>query len=204
MQAGAFINATLSHVRIFRKFLSTPSEDPSSFDEMIFMSEGLRQYIDRCGFLGRGDRLFATALLGQPPEERGASEFADLFGLGGRAHQILCRLRSYLSLPFATEAVLSRQAADLSKHILAQVATAPPWIECQAELELFTGRAADPALNRQRYSALLGATYRLGGIPAITRVFGDIYNGTETLPPPPGACGVIAREHSGSWRTPAA
>lgn len=184
-QAGAFINSMLSNVRTFRKFLTQFQEVGVPADDMLFLPAGVRDFVGRFGFNGRGDRLFSTAILSDLSGERYGSAFADLYGLGNRAHQLLCRTQVYSVFPSATEADLSRKAVDFGKEILKKVSQHPLWVDCEAELP--GSSKIDPSLNRQRYHALIGAVYRLGGLSAVVDCFGSLYQGQDIQGPPPGA-----------------
>ena len=202
-QTGKFINAVLGNVRSFRDFLSKYQELPLATEDRLILPPAIRDFVDALGFNGRGDRLFHQALRSDLCEGRGNKDFADLYGLGNRAHQLLCREQVYFRFPASNECQLSHLAIDLGKKIIKQVVAYPPWAEgvyeefrigsnpsansLQAEMLDQTTRPVDRPEIGQRYHALIGAVFRLGGLEAVQLHFGDLYSGTNLQEPPPSS-----------------
>ena len=186
--AGGFLNSVLSHVRTYKKFLTelpVSSSTAPEAEDLLFLPKAVRHFVERFGFQGRGDRFFSAAILSQLSECRHEGLFADLYGLGNRAHQLLCGAQVYYALEHATESELSRQSVECGKEVLRKVSSQPPWAPCAAEMPEVKGD--DPAVNRQRYHALIGAVYRLGGLNAVHQAFGELYYGPHAQHPPPTA-----------------
>jgi dsRNA-specific ribonuclease len=212
-QTGKFINAVLGNVRSFRDFLSKYQEVPLPTEDRLLLPPAIRDFVDALGFDGRGDRLFHQALRSDLCEGRGNKDFADLYGLGNRAHQLLCREQVYFRFPGSNECQLSHLAIDLGKKIIKQVVASPPWAGGAFEEFRFAEHAAansfkPEGINQmiqpvdvpaspevgQRYHALIGAVYRLGGLEAVQLRFGDLYSGTNLEEPPPSSPFATAPE----------
>lgn len=203
-QTGQFINAVLGNVRSFRDFLSKYQELPLPTEDRLILPPAIRDFVDALGFNGRGDRLFHQALCSDLCEGRGNRDFADLYGLGNRAHQLLCREQVYFRFPESNECQLSHLAIELGKRIIKQVVAYPPWaerayqesritpdmtansVEADGFNQVILSVHAPLSLEAgQRYHALIGAVFRLGGLEAVQLHFGDLYSGTDLQEPPP-------------------